>query len=66
MEIKPDTLKFDSLLSEFTELKIRIPEFQRKFVWDKSSIRKLLNSIYQQYPIGSFILWESTRKIVRV
>lgn len=63
MEIKPDTLKFESLLSEFKEQKIRIPEFQRDFVWDKNRIRKLLNSIYNQYPIGSYVLWESTDKI---
>jgi len=63
MEIKPETLKFESLLSEFKEQKIRIPEFQRDFVWDKNRIRKLLDSIYNQYPIGSIVLWESTDKI---
>lgn len=63
MEIKPDTLKFESLLSEFKEQKLRIPEFQRNFVWDKNRIGKLLYSIYLQYPIGSYILWESTDRI---
>jgi len=63
MKIQPDLLKFETLLSEFKEQKIRIPEFQRDFVWDKNRIRKLLNSLYHQYPIGSFILWESTDKV---
>src|SRR3989344_2150035 len=63
MKIQPELLKFETLLSEFKEQKIKIPEFQRDFVWDKNRIRKLLNSIYHQYPIGSFILWESTDKI---
>ena len=63
MEIKPDMLKFESLITEFKEQKIRIPEFQRDFVWDKNRIKKLLDSIYKQFPIGSFILWECTEKI---
>ena len=43
----------------FTELKegnMRIPRFQRAYVWEPSKVVKLLNSIYKQYPIGSFFM----------
>ena len=46
----------------FTELKegnMRIPRFQRAYVWEPSKVVKLLNSIYKQYPIGSFFVWET-------
>jgi len=36
---------------------IRIPEFQRSFVWDASDVRKLFDSIYRGFPIGTILLW---------
>ena len=38
---------------------LRIPRFQRAYVWERSKIVKLLNSISMSYPIGSFFLWET-------
>lgn len=42
----------------FNELEngnIKIPRFQRGYVWERSKIVKLLNSIYKEHPIGSFL-----------
>ncbi len=39
-----------------------IPKLQRNFVWDPGRAAKLLDSIYQQMPIGSLFLWEVDRK----
>lgn len=36
-----------------------IPEIQREFVWDIKKAGKLLDSIYRQLPIGSFLIWET-------
>jgi Protein of unknown function DUF262 len=36
---------------------IRIPHFQRPFVWDASDVRELFDSIYRGFPIGTAILW---------
>jgi hypothetical protein len=36
---------------------IKIPRFQRSYVWERSKAVKLLNSINAQYPIGSIFLW---------
>ncbi|MFA6446498.1 MAG: DUF262 domain-containing protein, partial [Candidatus Paceibacterota bacterium] len=41
---------------------LRIPQFQREFVWDKPRVIKLLESIYLEYPIGSFFFWDAPRK----
>lgn len=35
-----------------------IPNFQRGAVWDSSNRVALLESIYEQSPCGSFVLWE--------
>ena len=42
---------------------MRIPRFQRAYVWERSKIVKLLSSIYSQYPIGSFFIWETGREM---
>ena len=36
---------------------IRIPHFQRSFVWDALDVRRLFDSIYRGFPIGTVILW---------
>ncbi len=41
-----------------------IPIFQRDFVWDYKDLKKLWDSIYRHYPIGSFIIWESEEELL--
>ncbi len=38
---------------------IAIPEIQRPFVWDSVKVRRLLDSLYQGYPIGYLIAWRN-------
>lgn len=38
---------------------LRIPEFQRDFVWNKSQQIKLVASLLKGYPIGSFLLMQA-------
>ncbi len=38
---------------------VNIPEFQREFVWDPEKVKLLAESLYRNYPIGSFLFWES-------
>jgi hypothetical protein len=40
----------------------RIPQFQREYVWKKSKVIELFDSIYKEYPIGSFFLWKAGRE----
>ena len=51
-----------TLLDALTEGSLRVPRFQRDFVWERSKIVALLDSIFKEYPIGSFFLWETTGK----
>jgi len=39
-----------------------VPKLQRNFVWDPGRAAKLLDSIFQDMPIGSLFLWEMDRK----
>ena len=49
----------ESLLSWVKEKEIAIPEIQRPFVWDKSKVRDLMDSIYQGFPVGYIITWKN-------
>lgn len=42
---------------------VAVPEFQRGYVWKITQVKKLFDSLAKHYPIGSFILWETTKKI---
>lgn len=46
-----------SLLQDVSVGKIRVPRFQRPFVWPLHRQVKLLESIRKDYPIGSILLW---------
>ena len=38
---------------------IAIPEIQRPFVWKKTQVRDLIDSLYKGYPTGYLILWKN-------
>ncbi|MCX6739620.1 MAG: DUF262 domain-containing protein [Candidatus Parcubacteria bacterium] len=46
--------KIANIILDLERGKLKIPRFQRQFVWERSKIIKLLDSIYQEFPIGSF------------
>lgn len=50
------------LLTELQAGNIKIPRFQRDYIWEKSKVVKLLNSVYHQYPIGSLFFWKAPAK----
>jgi len=41
-------------------LEIALPEFQREYVWEVEQAQKLLQSLYNGYPTGSLLFWETT------
>ena len=36
-----------------------IPEIQRPFVWKRSQVRDLIDSLYNGYPTGYIITWKN-------
>lgn len=60
---KPDSKKYSDLINEIQKGIIKIPKFQRDFVWTIDKTAKLLDSILKGYPIGTFILWQTDERI---
>ncbi len=57
LEPKPEILRIEELVIKVKQGDIKLPKFQRPFVWNRDDIIKLLDSIYNGYPIGSILLW---------
>lgn len=57
MQPKNSTMKYEALFLDIDSGEIKLPMFQREFVWDKERSAKLIDSILKGYPIGTFILW---------
>lgn len=60
-KITPSSPRLASLLSDVDRGNIKIPVFQREYIWTDDQIISLLDSIYRGYPVGSLLMW-STRE----
>lgn len=60
---KPEVLRLEELAIMVRDGDIKLPRFQRPFVWKKADMLKLLDSIYKGYPIGSLLLWNSSQRL---
>jgi hypothetical protein len=47
------------LINDLQRGRIRIPSFQRGFVWDPDRVSYLIDSIYKSFPFGSILLWRT-------
>lgn len=57
------TQPISAITQEINSGDIKIPAFQRGFVWTQEQIIALLDSIYNNYPIGSVLLWETEERL---
>ena len=51
--------KLSELLNDMSTGKLQVPRFQRDFVWPLTKTRALLDSMYKEFPIGTFFLWRA-------
>ncbi|MBQ9003250.1 MAG: DUF262 domain-containing protein [Eggerthellaceae bacterium] len=59
----PSSKLHDQLIAQIEEGRIKIPQFQRKFVWSVEESAALLDSIIKGYPIGTFIFWDTQERL---
>lgn len=55
----PNSLSIGAILGLIESGDIAIPEIQRPFVWKKTQVRDLMDSLYKGYPTGYLILWKN-------
>ncbi|MBU4502665.1 MAG: DUF262 domain-containing protein [Nanoarchaeota archaeon] len=61
--IKPDGISIVSYLEYLQKGDYQIPTFQREIVWEKENVKKLWDSIYKFYPLGSILIWKTDTKL---
>lgn len=61
--LSTDTVFFSSLIEDIKQGRIKVPKFQRPYVWDETQALKLLDSIANSYPIGSLLIWRTADKL---
>lgn len=59
----PQSSPFSALISDIEKGLIKIPQFQRDFVWDLTKSANLMDSIVKGYPIGTFIFWKTKERL---
>jgi len=61
--IKPTDKGITTYLDELKNQDYQIPTFQRDVVWEKENVKKLWDSIYKFYPLGSILVWKTDIKL---
>ncbi len=56
---KPVSYELSQLLGDIDLGKLALPELQRPFVWKKTAVRELLDSMYRGFPVGYLMLWNA-------
>ena len=56
-------LSIRQAVERVTSGQLRVPAFQRGFVWDSERVAYLMDSIYKDYPFGSLILWRTKTQL---
>jgi hypothetical protein len=60
---EPTVDRLEELASRILKGDILLQKFQRDFVWEKHQVIDLLDSISNNYPVGSVLLWRSREKL---
>jgi Protein of unknown function DUF262 len=63
---QPSVLHLVTLFRQITSGEIRIPAFQREFVWKEKQMIELLESVAEGFPIGSVLLWAVDKKMLKI
>ena len=62
-EVVPEVVFLGKLVERIAAGKIRVPRFQRSFVWKQPDLHALLDSVLRGFPIGSILVWDTEATI---
>jgi hypothetical protein len=59
-QLEPTVMLLGDVLQDVARGRLRVPRFQRPFVWRPEQMLDLFDSIERGFPIGSILVWETT------
>jgi hypothetical protein len=63
--IDVDKKAIEDFIPELESGKYMLPSFQRSWAWDEDDVRDLIDSIVNNYPIGTIIFWKPSNTSLR-
>ncbi|MFH1367939.1 MAG: DUF262 domain-containing protein [Elusimicrobiota bacterium] len=57
----PQRIKINQIISNVEKTKWVLPHFQRYFDWNKNDVKEFWESIFNDYYVGSFLMWDTDR-----
>ena len=58
-------ISIEQLITKIEDGEYVLPDFQRGFVWNRTKVKKLMASLFQNYPTGTLLIW-STKQNVKI
>ncbi len=58
-----DDLSIREVIDHILGGRIRVPAFQRGFVWDPDRVAFLMDSLFKGYPIGTILMWRTRNEL---
>ena len=62
-DVATEVMFLGKLVERIAAGKIRVPRFQRAFVWKQADLLALLDSILRGFPIGAILVWDTEENI---
>lgn len=62
-DVLPEVIFLGKLVEDVAAGKIRVPRFQRAFVWKQTDLHDLLDSVLRGFPVGSILIWNTEIEI---
>lgn len=59
-------MKVSEILDNIDGGGLSLPMFQRGYVWTRPQVRKLMLSLYREFPVGGLLLWETRAENVDI
>ncbi|MBB5868722.1 hypothetical protein F4553_002101 [Allocatelliglobosispora scoriae] len=59
MSVQTEVVMMDELLERVASGRLRVPVFNRPFVWRPEQMLELFDSIERGYPVGSLLVWQT-------
>lgn len=58
-----ESLTIRQIIEQVEGGQIRIPAFQRGFVWEPDRVAHLMDSVYKDYPFGALLFWRTNEQL---
>lgn len=59
MPVQKSQQPLQSLMTDISLGRLKLPEIQRAYVWKPTQVANLVESLYLGYPTGSLLLWQT-------